>query len=90
MAQLDPEQQVLLHDVCVLWLWVKKHMERKFAGEIVRQHEELFRDGLFDIYLAWGTVGRQKYLARSVTTSLVAKNIWLGVSRRRWSPKIFG
>lgn len=53
MAQLDPDQQVLLHDVCVLWLWVKKHMERRFAGEVVQQHEELFRDGRFGIY-GWG------------------------------------
>jgi len=44
-TQLSDEEQVLLHDVCCCWLWVKKQMASHFTAEVVDQHQLLFNEG---------------------------------------------
>ncbi|CAK8998217.1 unnamed protein product [Durusdinium trenchii] len=48
MNQLDLDGQILLHDCCVLWIWVKNKMQDMFPQSVIDQHDEFFRQGLLD------------------------------------------
>ena len=41
-AQLDEDGHVLLHDVTLLWIWVKDKMGTMFPADVVDKHEEMF------------------------------------------------
>ena len=71
MAQLELDQQVLLRDTCVLWIWVKKKMMLKFDGDVVAKHDELFAQGFFGLFF-WGTLGA---LSTSTYTNLKITNV---------------
>jgi len=52
LAQLDDEAQMLLHDCCCLWVYVRAALKKSFNSEIISRHDEMFEKG----YLGWGFV----------------------------------
>jgi len=58
-AQLDLESHILLHDCCVLWLFVQSKMVEIFPGEVVQHHYQLFQQGTFGKQWWVWWVGRQ-------------------------------
>lgn len=51
---LDESQHLLLHDVCLLWLWLEPKLTHSFSGEIVDKHRELFMKGLLGTGKSFG------------------------------------
>lgn len=51
MAQLGEQAQMELHDVTCCWLYLRKHMELHFPGELLTQHDQLFQQGCLAILL---------------------------------------
>ena len=50
-AQLDIDGHMLLHDCCVLWIWIKNKMVDLFPGEVLQQHDAWFEQGFLGYWL---------------------------------------
>lgn len=49
-VQLGFEEQLHLHDLTCLWIYVRGKMSATFTGEVMARHETLFEKGYLGVF----------------------------------------
>ena len=52
-VQLGLEEQLHLHDLVCLWIYVREKMSTSFTGEVMERHDILFQKGYLGIFVGW-------------------------------------